>query len=360
MTPAERRQLENAYDRLYQLYDEGTLRSAELDEMYRIYDQLGPVWEEEASREQAETAPTIQAREPSVVEDVSDWLARNVYQPLGFSERSSYGEGRKLAGLMEFVPGPGTAMAGAQIPRDIRSGDYGMAAINAATVPLDLLAAGPARRAAAGLLDADGRAAAVRGIFDRLNQPGPVPTMGSNFGNLPPLSNAQRTQIAGTLPTYRKAVDILGTSGPGLDYGAGLGLGARELGFDAFEPFPRAGFIPTYTDPSSIPSQAYDRLTNFNVLNVVPRDVRDDIVSDIGRVIAPGGRGLITTRGRDVLSAQGTPGPEPMSLITSRDTYQKGFTQSELQDYLRYILGSEFEVEPLRLGPAGAQIRKVR
>jgi hypothetical protein len=53
MTPAERRQLENAYDRLYQLHDEGTLRPAELDEMYRIYDQLGPVWEAEA----AEPAP---------------------------------------------------------------------------------------------------------------------------------------------------------------------------------------------------------------------------------------------------------------------------------------------------------------
>lgn len=177
--------------------------------------------------------------------------------------------------------------------------------------------------------------------------------------SLPPLSNAQRTQIAGTLPTYQKAADILGTSGPGLDYGAGLGLGARELGFDAFEPFPREGFVPTYTDPAAIPSQAYDRLTNFNVLNVVPREVRDDIVENIGRVIAPGGRGLITTRGRDVLAAKGTPGPEPMSLITSRDTYQKGFLQQELQDYLRYILGSDFEVNPLRLGPAGAEIRRI-
>jgi len=178
--------------------------------------------------------------------------------------------------------------------------------------------------------------------------------------SLPPLSDAQRTQIAGTLPTETKAADILGPSARGLDDGAGLGLGARELGFDAFEPFPREGFIPTYTDPSAIPSQSYDRLTNFNVLNVVPREVRDDIVEDIGRVIAPGGRGLITTRGRDVLTAKGVPGPEPMSLITSRDTYQKGFRQQELQDYLRYILGSNFEVRPQRLGPAGAEITRVR
>lgn len=153
MTPAERRQLENAYTRLYEIYDEGNIRPAELDEMYRIYDQLGPVWESEAEQERIETAPTLQAREPSVAENVGDFLARNVYQPLGFSERSSYGEGGKLAGLMEFLPGPGTVMAGAQVPRDIRAGNYGMAALNAATVPLDLLAAGPVRRGAAGLLD---------------------------------------------------------------------------------------------------------------------------------------------------------------------------------------------------------------
>lgn len=153
MTPAERRQLENAYTRLYEIYDEGSIRPAELDEMYRIYDQLGPVWEAEAEQERIETAPTLQAREPSVAEDVGDFLARNVYQPLGFSERSSYREGAKLAGLLELLPGPGTFMAGAQVPRDIRSGSYGMAALNAATAPLDLLAAGPVRRGAVGLLD---------------------------------------------------------------------------------------------------------------------------------------------------------------------------------------------------------------
>ena len=153
MTPAERRQLENAYNKLYEIYDEGNIRPAELDEMYRIYDQLGPIWESEAEQERIETAPTLQAREPSVAENVGDFLARNVYQPLGFSERSSYGEGGKLAGLMELLPGPGTVMAGAQVPRDIRAGNYGTAALNAATIPLDLLGVGPVRRGAVGLVD---------------------------------------------------------------------------------------------------------------------------------------------------------------------------------------------------------------
>jgi SAM-dependent methyltransferase len=224
----------------------------------------------------------------------------------------------------------------------------------------DALYALPTARMAGAISNAASRSAANTGRQFTADESGALPALGANFGNLPPPSNAQRTQISGTLPTYQKAAALLGTSGRGIDYGAGLGLGARELGFDSFEPFPRSGFTPTYTDPATIPSLSYDMLTNFNVLNVVPREVRDDLVSNIGRVIAPGGKGLITTRGRDVMSAQGTPGPEPMSLITSRDTYQKGFTQPELQDYLRYILGSDFEISPLRLGPAGAQIRRTR
>lgn len=183
---------------------------------------------------------------------------------------------------------------------------------------------------------------------------------------LPPLGNAQRTQITGTFPTYEKALNIFNAVAPEgrtLDYGAGRAMSSR-LGFDTYEPFPREGVNPTYRSAADIPDAAYDRLTNFNVLNVVPRDVRDSIVEDIGRVIRPGGTGLITTRGRDVLNAKGVPGPEPMSVITrpgtDMSTYQKGFTPTELQDYLRYILGSQYGVEPLRLGPAGALIRRNR
>lgn len=183
---------------------------------------------------------------------------------------------------------------------------------------------------------------------------------------LPPLSNAQRTQITGTFPTYQKALgifDAVAPEGRTLDYGAGRAMSSR-LGFDTYEPFPLEGVNPTYRNAADIPDAAYDRLTNFNVLNVVPRDIRDSIVEDIGRVIRPGGTGLITTRGRDVLNAKGVPGPEPMSIITrpgtDMSTYQKGFTQAELQDYLRYILGDRYGVEPLRLGPAGALIRRNR
>jgi len=202
-------------------------------------------------------------------------------------------------------------------------------------------------------------------------------TVGSNFGNvgkteapfdanrgsgveLPPAENAQRTQIAGTFPTYEKAAQLLADISPDgktLDFGAGLGK-SRELGFDTYEPFPREGFDPTYRSADSIPDGSYDKVTNLNVLNVVPKEVRDQIVLDIGRVLRPGGSAVITTRGRDVLSAKGTAGPEPMSVITGRGTYQKGFTPAELKDYVQTTLGDDFEVANVKLGPAGVVVKK--
>jgi len=179
---------------------------------------------------------------------------------------------------------------------------------------------------------------------------------------IPPAENAKRTQIAGTYPTYEKADNILNSiagDGATLDFGAGLGMSQERLGYDTYEPFPKDGFTPTYTKAADIPSNSYGRVTSLNVLNVVPKDVRDGIVKDIGRVLEPGGFAVITTRGRDVLSANGVTGPEPTSVITNRGTYQKGFTQKELRDYVSSVIGDGFEVESVKLGPAGVIIRKL-
>ena len=179
--------------------------------------------------------------------------------------------------------------------------------------------------------------------------------------DLPPASAAQKTQIPGTEPTYRKAKDILNREKPEgrtLDYGSGLGIGSRVLGAESFEPFPREGVTPTFIKPEDIPTEAFDRLVNLNMLNVVPRDVRDAAVENIGRVMRPGGMGLVTTRGKDVMKASGEPGPEANSMITSIGTYQKGFTPEELREYLKYILGRDYEISRLGLGPAGAMIKK--
>jgi hypothetical protein len=179
-------------------------------------------------------------------------------------------------------------------------------------------------------------------------------------GDLPPAENAARTQIIGTLPTYEKAEEELkkrGAQGRALDFGAGLGEGAKILKADTYEPFPK-GWKPTFIDPKQIPTEAYGKLTNLNVMNVVPPKVRDEIASHIGRVIEPGGQGIITTRGADVMKAKGRPGPEPMSIITSRDTYQKGFTKQELEDYMKRMLGEKYDVNKVNLGPAGVHVQK--
>lgn len=180
---------------------------------------------------------------------------------------------------------------------------------------------------------------------------------------LPPASNSARTQIVGTMPTYEKARDILRKEGiegkDVIDFGAGKGLGSTMMKADSFEPYPQ-GWYPTYTKSEDIPSDAYKGLLNLNVLNVLDPEMRAHTVKEIGRVMQPeGGTGLITTRGRDVMNTiGGKAGPEPMSVITSRDTYQKGFEPNELREYIKYILGSDFEYEPLNLGPAGVKIKK--
>jgi hypothetical protein len=180
---------------------------------------------------------------------------------------------------------------------------------------------------------------------------------------LPPAENSARTQIVGTMPTYEKARDILGKEGIKgadiIDFGAGKGLGSTSMKADSFEPYPQ-GWYPTYTKSEDIPSEKYKGLLNLNVLNVLDPEMRAHTVKEIGRVMQPeGGTGLITTRGRDVLNTVGgKAGNEPMSIITSRDTYQKGFEPEELRKYIRYILGGDFEYEPLNLGQAGVKIKK--
>jgi len=58
------------------------------------------------------------------------------------------------------------------------------------------------------------------------------------------------------------------------------------------------------------------------------------------------------------MGAKGAAGPEPMSIITSAQTYQKGFTNKELKEYIKETLGDQFEVTNLKLGPAGVLIKK--
>ena len=175
--------------------------------------------------------------------------------------------------------------------------------------------------------------------------------------------SSRKTQITTTTPTYRKVRDLL-PEGKTLDFGSGKGVGARDVGFDTYEPFPDADFTPNYSSAKDISDESYENVTSLNVLNVVKPETRTEIVTDIGRILKPGGTAIITTRGADVFGnaknpVKGVLGDEPGSVITSSGTYQKGFTQSELQEYVQETLGEEFEVVSISgAGQAGVKITK--
>lgn len=172
--------------------------------------------------------------------------------------------------------------------------------------------------------------------------------------------NPQRTQRANTLPTYQKALDALGVSEGDevLDYGAGLGLGAdaaslRGARVSTFEPLPQGEFKPTYTAPDDVPAESADKVLNMNVLNVLPREERDKAVLTIGKALRPGGSAIINVRPESDIKAAKTAikaddeGGFIMGTGKER-TYQKGFTQKELREYLQQTLGTGFVVEDVK------------
>jgi len=182
---------------------------------------------------------------------------------------------------------------------------------------------------------------------------------------LPEASASGKTPISTTVGTYKKASpilleDIKDVNAPILDYGAGMGLGAEELrktfpNVKTLEPFYEGKF--DFTDPSKVPSGEFKGLTNFSVLNAVTPEVRDSIVENIGRVMDRGGVGLITARSPSaVMSTKGMLADEPNAMITQKGTYQKGFDTDELREYIKYILGSDFEYEPLK-GLSGTSVK---
>ena len=62
----------------------------------------------------------------------------------------------------------------------------------------------------------------------------------------------------------------------------------------------------------------------------------------------------------DVLKAKGTKGIEPMSMVTSTGTYQKGFTPKE--HYVQKVLGKNFDVDLIKgqkIGAASIKIKKL-
>jgi hypothetical protein len=95
MTPKERRDIEYAHEKLLDLYRSGNIRPAEMGELRNLTKTLQPMWQQE----QDDAQPAFRAREASVEEDLTDWIAKQ-YENIGLlSGRGATSEAGKLAGL---------------------------------------------------------------------------------------------------------------------------------------------------------------------------------------------------------------------------------------------------------------------
>jgi hypothetical protein len=178
--------------------------------------------------------------------------------------------------------------------------------------------------------------------------------------------NPAKTQRGNTLPTYQKAFDILDVQEGDdvLDYGAGMGLGAeaaklRGANVMTFEPFPQKEFKPDFTSPQDVPEASATKVLNMNVLNVLPPEERAQAVLTIGKALKPGGSAVINVRpSTDVNAAKNKTKSEDGWIIGTGDerTFQKGFTQKELQEYITETLGEGFIVETVK-GLTGPSVK---
>ena len=199
--------------------------------------------------------------------------------------------------------------------------------------------------------------------------------------------SAANTQIDTTMGAYAAVARNLFAKIPNLknilDYGAGKGRGTASVSralknksIDAnvksYEPFPEnwAKSLteePDYTNADNIKDGSQDAVVNLNVLNVVPKAIRDDIVKNIGRVLKDGGIGVISSRRwkgdvDTIKPANSRAGEEPNSFYVTRKlkgeiqtNYQKGIEPDELVAYVQELLPN-FDVRKINGYGASAVI----
>lgn len=175
-----------------------------------------------------------------------------------------------------------------------------------------------------------------------------------------------KTQVKGTVNSYRKYYDILKErefKGRILDASSGLGYGTiagrEEYGFDVddIEPYYGANYQggnaePKYYDYSKL-FETYDAIISNAVLNVIPQDQRDSLTTKMGEMLNPGGSMFINVRG--VADVEASKNKQPINadlhewFIPGSNSYQKGFTHNELIAYLKDVLGEvDYTYTPLK------------
>ena len=189
------------------------------------------------------------------------------------------------------------------------------------------------------------------------------------------------TQVATTTGSYVKVAKKASQgreAGSVLDYGAGLGVGTDAMSevfgsnVESLEVNPerwKGKRPPTYTTSDQI-KKTFDTIVSLNVVNVVPKGVRNFIVLDIASKLNAGGKAYISSRKftGDVANAKNfKEGPEEKSLLIQRssggrivDVYQKGYDGNELVEYVQDLLGPGFTVEKDNsFGASGVVVTKI-
>ena len=188
-----------------------------------------------------------------------------------------------------------------------------------------------------------------------------------------------KTQIPTTKSTYKKYGEILkklDIKDKVLDYSSGLGTGTKELAVNAksFEPYAdynridkSAGRIPDYEDVNIMAkvegTKSQKAIVNHMVLNVIDDiDERKNVVKNIATMLEDEGVAFITARD----STEGkTRVPYKDGYLMKKggtNTFQKPFSQTELNTFVQNTLGKEYTVvdtpKSLKIGGSSIMITK--
>ena len=206
--------------------------------------------------------------------------------------------------------------------------------------------------------------------------------------------NPGDTAITTTIGTYKKVDNLLNDLNKKSvhDFGAGIGIGTRQFKnklVTSHEPFVPdekilkskikfngelfEGRVPDYKSFDDVLVKegfsSKDAVVNLNVLNVISNQTeRANLVKNIAQLIKKDGVAVITTRGDDVAN-QAKTSKNAIKFADgwifgkgNKKTFQKGFSQKELESYVKYVLGDNYTIEKIpskyKISSSGVIIRK--
>jgi len=199
--------------------------------------------------------------------------------------------------------------------------------------------------------------------------------------------NRAKTAITTTKGTYTKTNKIFDDFKIQKvhDFGSGKGVGSKEFKnkiVTSHEPFVKSedivkakGKLPDYKTADEVilndGLKSKDGIVNLNVLNVIENpSERIKVVDQIGKLLSDDGIAIITTRsGNDVVN-QAKKSKNAKKYLdgwlfgTKDKTFQKGFEQPELENFVQKVLGNNFKVERIPskygIGTSGVLISRLK